>query len=315
MYRFFFILSGILLFSGSCTESVEPSRDIEKSVSVKIQQSLFRNGAMTDEDNLESEQIINTIALFLTEPSSKEIALKYINVGSMQMEGYRLLTLPLRLTELEKKDIYLITNYGNIDFSGVTTLDDIEKLNTPTIDKNHVLNPEEGFCMYGELLNFDFTNPDNSSAMVSVERTCAKYRITLTFPENPDLSTDNTFVVANEACYTHIVDDLRMSIPDSDYFTLAQPVALKSDGAGGYVNTVYMYEAEKAPKIYLYTRMNNSLDQQEFSAELPIPYRNYIYDIDIRIYENNNSPTTRGKYTEPSYKIETIVRNVLPEVE
>ena len=171
-------------------------------------------------------------------------------------------------------------------------MDDIKNLNTPTVDKNHDLDPNEGFCMYGELLNYDFTDT-NSSAIVSMERTCAKYRVTLTFPDNPVLSTDNTFVIANEASYTHIVNGLRTGIPDSDYFNIASPISLEADGTGKYINTVYMYEAEKAPKIYIYTRINNSSQKQEFSTELPAPYRNYIYDIDIQIYESKDSHTTR----------------------
>ena len=71
------------------------------------------------------------------------------------------------------------------------------------------------------------------------------------------------------------------------------PFSLEADGTGKYINTVYMYEAEKAPKIYIYTRINNSSQKQEFSTELPAPYRNYIYDIDIQIYESKDSHTTR----------------------
>ena len=272
-----------------------------------MQQNLFKSANMVDEDNLESEQVINTIALFLTEPSSQEIAYKYTNIGSINMDGYRLIALPLQVSELQKKDVYLITNYKNINLSAVNTMDDIKNLNTPTVDKNHDLDPNEGFCMYGELLNYDFTDT-NSSAIVSMERTCAKYRVTLTFPDNPVLSTDNTFVIANEASYTHIVNGLRTGIPDSDYFNIASPISLEADGTGKYINTVYMYEAEKAPKIYIYTRINNSSQKQEFSTELPAPYRNYIYDIDIQIYESKDSHTTRLNGIEPQYKMRTTVQ-------
>lgn len=69
-----------------------------------------------------------------------------------------------------------------------------------------------------------------------------------------------------------------------------------------------MYEAEKAPKIYIYTRINNSSQKQEFSTELPAPYRNYIYDIDIQIYESKDSHTTRLNGIEPQYKMRTTVQ-------
>lgn len=300
----------IWLCNVSCSDDHMPEPDINKTAYIKIRQNLFRSATMVDEDNLESEQTIKTIALFLTEPSSTKIVYKYINIGSMDMDKYKQVTLPLQESELGKKDIYLITNYGSTNLSAVETMDDIKKLNTPAVDKNHVLDPNEGFCMYGKLLNFDFTNT-NSSAIVNAERTCAKYKITLTFPENPVLSTDNTFVIANEASYTHIVDGLRGGIQDSDYFNIASPLALEPDGSGKYMNTVYMYEAEKAPQIYVYTRINNSSVKQEFSVDLPVPYRNYMYDIDIQIYENYNSRTTRADIKEPQYSIKTTVKTYL----
>ncbi|WP_291585564.1 hypothetical protein [Bacteroides sp.] len=307
MYKLIFIVSIILLCNVSCNDDNMPEPDVDTTAYIKIQQNLFKGATMIDEDNLENEQVINTIALFLTEPSSQEITYKYINIGSVNVDGYRLIALPLQLSELQKKDVYLITNYKDINLSVVNTMDDINELTTPAVDKNHDLDPNEGFCMYGELLNYDFTD-ENSSAIVNLERTCAKYRVTLTFPDNPVLSMDNTFVIANEASYTHIVNDLRTGIPDSDYFNIADPIILESDGSGKYINTVYMYEAEKAPKIYIYTRINNSSQKQEFSTELPVPYRNFIYDIDIQIYENKDSGTTRLGGIEPQYRMKTIVR-------
>lgn len=310
MYKLIFIVSIILLCNVSCSDGDMPNPEVDKTAYIKMQQNLFKSANMVDEDNLASEQVINTIALFLTEPSSQEIAYKYTNIGSINMDGYRLIALPLQVSELQKKDVYLITNYKNINLSAVNTMDDIKNLNTPTVDKNHDLDPNEGFCMYGELLNYDFTDT-NSSAIVSMERTCAKYRVTLTFPDNPVLSTDNTFVIANEASYTHIVNGLRTSIPDSDYFNIASPISLEADGTGKYINTVYMYEAEKAPKIYIYTRINNSSQKQEFSTELPVPYRNFIYDIDIQIYESKDSRTTRLSGIEPQYEMKTTVQTAL----
>ena len=307
MYKLIFIVSIILLCNVSCSDGDMPNPEVDKTAYIKMQQNLFKSANMVDEDNLASEQVINTIALFLTEPSSQEIAYKYTNIGSINMDGYRLIALPLQVSELQKKDVYLITNYKNINLSAVNTMDDIKNLNTPTVDKNHDLDPNEGFCMYGELLNYDFTDT-NSSAIVSMERTCAKYRVTLTFPDNPVLSTDNTFVIANEASYTHIVNGLRTGIPDSDYFNIASPISLEADGTGKYINTVYMYEAEKAPKIYIYTRINNSSQKQEFSTELPVPYRNFIYDIDIQIYESKDSRTTRLSGIEPQYEMKTTVQ-------
>lgn len=85
----------IWLCNVSCSDDHMPEPDINKTAYIKIRQNLFRSATMVDEDNLESEQTIKTIALFLTEPSSTKIVYKYINIGSMDMDKYKLVTLPL----------------------------------------------------------------------------------------------------------------------------------------------------------------------------------------------------------------------------
>ena len=137
MYKLIFIVSIILLCNVSCNDDNMPEPDVDTTAYIKIQQNLFKGATMIDEDNLENEQVINTIALFLTEPSSQEITYKYINIGSVNVDGYRLIALPLQLSELQKKDVYLITNYKDINLSVVNTMDDINELTTPAVDKNH----------------------------------------------------------------------------------------------------------------------------------------------------------------------------------
>lgn len=288
MNKLIYILSVLLLVAAGCSK--EDMQEKAQSVSVEIRQSYFvgKTKAIVDGDNLKSEQQINSVAIFLAEPSSDIITHKFLDVQFTDMGNYQVATLQVDLSELKRKDIYLITNYGDVDMSAVNTLNDIGNLITPVINEEKELNPDNGFCMFGKLYDFDFTNESEGSPIVTVVRVCAKYRITVTFPGNPTLSTDNTFTVTNTAGYAYISDQSGKEIPSSGYFDFKESVTLKPDGSGSYTGIIYMYEAGIAPKIHLYTHMNGSLDSQEFSAELPKPFRNYLYDIDIRVFESRN---------------------------
>lgn len=103
MYRLIFVVSIILFSTMSCSDDNMPKPDVDTTAYIRLQQGNFKSKTMVDEDNLKSEQTINTIALFLTEPSSNEIAYKYVNIGSMDMDEYRLIALPLQLSELQRR--------------------------------------------------------------------------------------------------------------------------------------------------------------------------------------------------------------------
>lgn len=52
-----------------------------------------------------------------------------------------------------------------------------------------------------------------------------------------------------------------------------------------------MYQSTHTPVITFYTYFHGGTEQQEFTANLPVPDRNYLYDLDVRIFEDTDSNT------------------------
>ena len=313
MQKIYYILPLILLLYTSCNGDADIPADAGKDkVVLKImQQSGFTTKAI-DGDNLAVEQTVKNLSIFFTEPSANTISNKYVFAGFSAMGDYQIVTLPLDAATVNSKDIYVIANYDNeAALNAAATINDLEALKTPVIDKTNNLAPEKGFCMYGNTLNFNFNDGTNSPAIVNMKRSVAKFRITVTFPENPLLSTKNSFLIQNAATYTNVVGSETLpSIPVDDLFTYAAPIALNNNGAGAFVNNTYVYESSQAPSIYIYTYMNNSAQQQEFSATLPKPVRNHLYDISIQIYSGDVPSGTRsfsGDEKDRKYAIKSTV--------
>lgn len=287
MQKLLYIFTLLLL----CTACSKETDDIEMVssgtlVRIKIPQSTSST-RVVDEDNLESEQIINNISIFLTEPNSDTFFYSAVrNVTYTLVDDYRLVLLPLNLSELGYKDIYVVTNLDNSGLSKVKNLTELKQMSTPVASKNSNLNPQNGLCMFGKTLNFNFNNETNSPAIVDAVRTCAKYRITLTFPDNPTLSTSNAFIIQGAATNTYLGDDLQGFTP-TGYFDFSTPITLNANGEGGYTNVAYTYEAPNAPTMGIYLNYKgNAAATPQYRAALPIPERNYLYDIDVQVYES-----------------------------
>lgn len=301
-----FILPTLLLFASGCDKDFQPAGGVtgENYISIQLFGDNFTS-RLIDEDNLESEQVMDNISVFFTEPSSEVITHKYVRTGFLPVDDYRLVTIPLNPAELQRRDIYVITNYGNASFNSVNTIYELETMQTPVVNKNNNLAAGTGFCMYGKTLDFDFNNATHSPAKVYAFRTCAKYRVRLTFPENPALGTNNSFLITDAASYTYIGENTGIEVPSKEYFNFSKAITLVPDGNNGYTNNAYTYEASKAPKIHINTRINNS--NREFVADLPVPKRNYLYDIDVRIYEGSTRSSSDVTGNEPYYRHEVTV--------
>lgn len=259
---------------------------------------------VVDDDNLASEQVVDNISVFFTDPSSDDIVYSYVDVGFSTSGDYRVVSVPLEPADLGEKDIYVITNYD--DFSvleALTTITEMEQVRTPEIDKSNNLEAGQGFCMYGMLAGFDFTDTSAGSPIVNVERTCAKLRITLSFPGNPRLSADNSYLVAKAATYTYVMEETGNTLSPVDYFNFASETELTLSGTV-FTGIAYVYEADELPQLYIYTHMNGSTEAQEFMTDLPLPERNYLYDLDVRIYEDIG--TTRSG-SDTGYRMEATV--------
>ncbi|MCD8174068.1 MAG: hypothetical protein LUD76_11570 [Alistipes sp.] len=307
MKRILLILLPLIL--AGCAGGAQEHPPGGGGVDIKLSTYGFARTRAVDADNLESEQTIRNISIFLTDPSSGDITNSYVNVGFSTVDDYRLVTLPVEASELGTKDIYVITNYSGTDLGTLTTLSQMRTLTTPAVDKNNNLDPADGFCMYGKTLGFDFTSGE--TAEVYVRRACAKIRVTMTFPDAPGLSTVNQFLIANAASYTFVTYEATgLILTTDDYFNFASNLPLDDNGDGGYTGIAYIYEASAHPVLYLYTHIGGSAAAQEYSAELPLPERNHLYDCDVRIY--SESATMRSAALQ-SYIVETDITGYDPD--
>ncbi len=274
-------------FTAGCSvgQGEDPSVVPEKpAVTIRLADTGFVSPFLVDEDNLAVEQTINNLSLFFSDPGSDEITYRFVQAGFHTVDDYKVVSLPLDPADLGVKDIYVVTNFGSDSLNTVPTISRLKELKTPVVNKALNLDPAVGFCMYGRTGSFDFTSGEN--AVVHVARTCAKYRINLSFPEEPGMSTDNSFVIAGAASYTFLGDDVNNLILHNDeYFNFATRTVLTPDGEGNYTGLAYVYEASRAPEIYLYIHPAGGAEQV-FSADLPIPERNYLYDIQVYVYQN-----------------------------
>lgn len=293
---YFIVLVALVLLSGSCSDDgsyLEETPD--KQVVLKLFQEEAARSRTVDADNTEEEQTINNISVFFTEPSSDVITHKFVHSGFTRVDDYRLIVLPLDPATLQTKDIYVIANYDNTNaLDAIQSTNDLKTLTTPKVNKTQHLLPGNGIVMYGSTDGFNFNSGTNATAIVNIVRTYAKIRLSLTFPENAKLSTNNSFLIQDAATYTYVVRNDQMSLSPNDYFTYAASVPLTDNGNQAYINTTYIYESTRAPRLYIYTYINNSATQQEYSVDLPVPYRNYLYDIKIEIYEATTKNRTRS---------------------
>lgn len=277
----------LLIFSVgflSCSNEDE-SINIEnpKEVSLVISPSGSSRAKTVDADNLESEQTINNLSIFLTKPSSTVIVDKYIHYNfSSIADNRKMVTLPLDPAVIKQKDIYIVANHDDISLlNSYTTISNLMNLATPVADANNLLIPENGFSMFGSTLNYDFTS--GNQALVSLVRTVGKMRIKLTFPNATYVGTNNTFRVENAAKYTFISSDATLTVPDDAYFNYSTDIAFTETSAQEYNAITYLYEAVgEVPVLKIQSFLNNTT--QSFSLNLPAPRRNYLYDIEVEIY-------------------------------
>lgn len=276
-----------LLFTGC--DSGETSGKTE-GTTIRLSNQSFRHTRVVDADNLEIEQTVLNISVLLTDPGSDAITNRYVDAGFSTVDDYRLVTLPDEPSALQTKDIYVVANYTDTDLTTLTTITELHSLSTPAVNKTDNLDPTRGFSMYGMTAGFDFTSGE--TAEVYVSRACAKIRVTMTFPDDPGISTDNEFLIGYAAGYTYLTDyNPPRVLPRESYFNFAENMPLADNGNDSYTGIAYIYESASHPILYLYTHMEGSA--QEYSAELPLPERNHLYECDVRIYTEEQTRTLR----------------------
>lgn len=267
----------------SCAHDMSDQiQEEQQGISLLLMPSVNYTRAV-DDDNLTSEQIINNLSIFLTEPSSTVIVDKYIHYNFTTIDATcKLVNLPLDPATVGEKDIYVIANHDDVRaLNSYTTVANLQNLMTPSINTNSMLMPENGFCMYGVTSGYDFSTQGNTRAKVSLIRTCAKYRIKLTFSDASYSSTENSFNIRNIAMYTPVGPGATITTPSDAYYDYPNNIPLPETSAGVYSNIIYIYESAQVPTMAIEAVLNG--ETETFLVRLPLPQRNYLYDIEVEI--------------------------------
>ncbi len=252
-------------------------------------------------DNLPEEYAIKNLSIFLTEVGSNTIVNSYRNIdftpGDPNPAGdtlnHKQITLPLDPQTIGSKDIYVIANYVGT-LPAVTTVSQLKAIQTPAVTSTTGLTAANGLPMYGELLNRNLSGTSASSpALVHLTRTCAKFRVTLTFVDATYAGTNNSFTMANVPSYTLYGETTSITPPPA---LITYPATMMSPIATlQYQGVVYAYESMSAmPSITIHTTISGTAKTYKITTNLPVSSRNNLYDIDVKVYKPVNTTSTRN---------------------
>jgi len=290
----------VLLFSNCSKEDNTIPEPEAKFVTFKLQAQGNINPLVVDEDNLAVEQTINDISIFMTDPASNTITNRFVHTEFSTVDDYKLITLPPEAVTLQTKDIYVIANFDDVStLNSIQSVADFEELQTPAIDDLNPIIPGNGICMYGTLPGFDFVNSSNHIIPINILKTYAKVRINLSFPNNPGISTNNSFLIQNAARFTYVASNTIYDLDPADYFSYTTPISLIDNGSGTYINFVYLYESTLAPTIHFYAQIQGI--NKDYVSKLPVLNRNYFYDLQVKVYPLLNQQGIRSTGADFTY--------------
>jgi hypothetical protein len=278
---FLFVL---LLFQFGCSEEIVVP---ETETGVTLLLAPLR-AATDDADNLPAEYNILNLSIFLTDAGSNTITDKFVNqpfsaATDVSIMNCKLVNLPTELSAQPAKDVYVIANFDNVAaMNAVQTVDDLKALQTPTLVTPNILTTGRGLPMFGETDAVDFSTAttDNPPSVMLI-RTCAKIRVTLTFPDATWVGTENMFVIENAPAYTYFVPN-SFALPSTAFFDYPR-IMFSQNSPQEFVSTTYIYESSTPPRLHLYTTVNGVAKDYLANSNFPLPVRNYLYDIQIQI--------------------------------
>lgn len=285
-----FIIS--IAFVGCSQDEDEIKVEKTQNISLFINPVNNIRTKVIDDDNLASEQTINDLSIFLTDPSTDAITNKYIHQSfTSAEEGCKIISLPITPDEAQTKDIYVVANFNDAaSLNALSSIAALKQLATPQTDATNLLDPAKGFAMFGETLNFNFTTQTETLVPVEMVRTVAKIRVKLTFADTDYIGTNNSFLIENAAQYTFL-DNSGSSIPSDAYFNYTTPVALnRGANSQEFNNTTYIYESGASPIMNVSTTIGNPAEVKQYTINLPQPERNHLYDVDIQIFKSQPTP-------------------------
>ncbi|MCD8186264.1 MAG: hypothetical protein LUD68_07375, partial [Rikenellaceae bacterium] len=231
---------------------------------------------IVDAENLASEQYIANVSVFLTDPRGMEFTRIFIHPSIVTIGDTTRITLPVESAQLPRGDLYVVANHDDTEALGaVGTVPELLALETPVAGPDDNLDPSAGICMYGLLSDFDFSDDQAYPAVVPLERTCCKYRITLTFPDAAGISTVNAFFIANAARYAFIGGLRAGNAAVDDYYDYSQRIDLSWDeNRQSFTNQTYVYESFAVPVFSVFIEVDGQ--EQGYTGNLPVPEPNYL---------------------------------------
>ncbi len=244
-----------------------------------------------DTDNTAGEYAIDNISVFLAVAGSSTIDYGYVHqsfssLDNGSIENPKMVSLPLTPGSLADMDVYVIANcYDVAGLGAVRTVDDIRALQTARAPVTTGPLP-----MYGELSDADLnTSTTTSPLTVPLTRTVAKLRITVTFADPDWVGADNRFVVEQAAPYTYYAPG-NISAFDASEFVDYPAIALNADATPGqFTGVAYVYESASAPRLHIYTTVGGTAKEYIALDHFPVPVRNYLYDIEIRLLKPSSA--------------------------
>lgn len=300
----------------ACGEVAVPVPEVPDGVVLDI--SLPAMSTRADADNRPEEYNIVDLSLFLTAPGSTEIVYKYVHqsfasIDNTSIRNLKRVTLPLAAGTQPPMDIYVVANCDNAAaLQAIVSTDGIAKLQTPSATSAVGLDTEDGLPMYGVLSGIDLdTSTGEAPVVVPLVRTCAKLRVTLTFDDPTWVGTDNTFAVENAAPHTFFPPG-RIPVFPSTGLVNYPATGMTATSATTFTGTAYVYESGTRPQIRIRTHAGGTDRQYLASDHFPIPARNYLYDISIRVLKPTSTRGDTPPATDEWPPVEvTVVESVL----
>ena len=190
------------------------------------------------------------------------------------------ITLALDPTTIGQRDVYVIANYQGI-LPAITTVAQLNAIQTPAATAAAGLPTTNGLPMFGILLNANLSGTSSTApAVVPLTRTCAKFRVTLTYTSSTYAGTNNTFTMMGVPPYT-----LYGKYPTPPPAVITYPATvLSSIGILEYQGIAYAYESTTMPLISINTMINGTAKTYNITTNLPVSSRNNLYDINVQIY-------------------------------
>lgn len=310
MNKLFFILICAVTLLYGCEDKDDSFP--EKPWGVTLSFTPVHNmAALDDPDDLPDEYEIKDLSIFVASAGTNLITEKFIHheFSSVDNTYNKLVNLPLEQAGT-MKDIYVVANCPDITaLNAIQSVDDLKLLKTPVVENSSGLTTIQGLPMYGQIVNANLSGTTSENpANIMLNRTCAKIRISLLFPDNSWLGIANSFMIENLAPYTFYISNNSFRFDPSELIAYPQ-INFEQVNAQEYHGVIYIYESQQLPLLHIYTTINDSEKEYIIGSSFPLPLRNYYYDIQIQALPSANPLVLRTVTSNQAENFKINVRS------